>query len=44
VYEVGNIHITETERVAFPDFIVLQNPLNPDYCDRILSQLLVNPA
>lgn len=43
VYEVGNIHITETERAVFPDFIVLQDPLNPNYCDRILSQILINP-
>jgi hypothetical protein len=39
VYEVGNIHITETVSLAFPDFIVLQDPLNPDYCDRILSSI-----
>ena len=44
VYEVANIHITETGRAVFPDFIVIQNPLNPDYCERILSQILFNPA
>ena len=44
MYEVGNIHITETASLVFPDFIVLQDPLNPDYCDRILSQILVDPA
>ena len=42
VYEVGNIHITETVSLVFSDFIVLQDPLNPDYCDRILSQILVD--
>ena len=44
VYEVGNIYITETASLVFPDFIVIQNPLNPDYCDRILSQILIDPA
>ena len=44
VYEVGNIHIKETVSLAFPEFIVLQDPLNPDYCDRILSKILVDQA
>ena len=44
VYEVGNIHITEAVNLVFPDFIVLQDPLNPDHCDGILSQVLAGPA
>lgn len=40
VYEVENIQLAETGSVVASDFIVVQNPLDPSYCDRILEQVL----
>ena len=40
VYEVGNIEITETGIVAAADFVVIQNPLDPENCSQILSAVL----
>lgn len=40
VYEVGNIEISETGKALKSDFVVIQNPLDPEYCDRILTSVL----
>jgi hypothetical protein len=40
VYEVENIRITETGAVNASEFIVVQNPTDPEYCKRILSAIL----
>lgn len=42
-YEVGNIDVTVAGDVAASDFVVVQNPLNPPDCIRILTQVLVGP-
>jgi hypothetical protein len=44
VYEVENIRISETSTVDTSDFIVIQHPLDPAYCDRILSTILGHPG
>ena len=43
VYEVDNIQLSVTGSVVASDFIVVQNPLDPDYCDRVLIQILAQP-
>lgn len=40
VYEVGNIEITETGIASTADFVVIQNPLDPENCDQIISSVL----
>lgn len=44
VYEVDNIQLAVTGSVVASDFIVVQNPLDPSYCDRILEQILNEPT
>jgi hypothetical protein len=44
VYEVENIEITETGKLIAADFVVIQNPLDPDNCGRILSAVLERQA
>jgi hypothetical protein len=43
IYEVENIEITETGKPTAADFVVIQNPLDPCSCDRILSTVLLQP-
>ncbi len=43
VYEVDNVQLTGFGSVIASDFIVVQNPLDPDYCDRVLIQILAQP-
>lgn len=43
VYEVNNIEITETRKPSKADFIVIQQPSDPAYCDRILNTILEEP-
>lgn len=40
VYEVENIEIFETGKPMAADFVVVQNPLDPGSCDKILSDIL----
>ena len=42
-YEVGNIDVTVAGDVTASDFVVVQNPLDPPDCIRILTQILVGP-
>ena len=42
VYELENIHIAESGIVIPVDLMVIQHPMNPGYCDQILSQTLAN--
>ena len=44
VYEVDNIQLAVTGSVVASDFIVVQNPLDPSYCDHILEQILNEPT
>lgn len=44
VYEVGNISLKGSAEVLASDFVVVQHPLNPEDCRRILSQTLATPA
>jgi hypothetical protein len=44
VYEVENIRMSETGTVDTSDFIVIQHPLDPAYCERILSTILGHPG
>lgn len=37
VYEVGNLNLTGSGIVEVSDFMVIQNPLDPSYCEQILS-------
>lgn len=37
VYEVNNISLAGTGMHDVPDFVVVQNPLDPRYCDQMLS-------
>jgi hypothetical protein len=39
VYEINNISLTGKEIAEVSDFVVVQNPLNPSYCDRLLSEI-----
>jgi hypothetical protein len=40
VYDVGNIDFAGVGNVAASDFVVVQNPLNPDECSRVLAQIV----
>ncbi len=40
VYEVDTIRISEKGKIAAADFVVIQNPLDPDYCQMVLSTIL----
>jgi hypothetical protein len=44
VYEVSNVCLTGSGEVVPVDFIVVQNPLDPDYCDRLLARILVDSS
>jgi hypothetical protein len=44
VYEVENINLTGSGNVAASDFIVVQNPLDPEGCDTITSKILDQPG
>ena len=39
VYDIGNIDLAGVGNVAASDFVVVQNPLNPDECSRVLAQI-----
>ena len=43
IYEVGNITITETGKTGPADFVVIQNPLDPERCYRILKAIFSPP-
>jgi len=43
VYEVENIHVSGFGKVLASDFIVVQNPQDPDSCNAILAQILDQP-
>ncbi len=43
VYEVGNISLKGTAKADASDFVVVQHPLNPEDCNRILSKILPIP-
>lgn len=40
VYELGNVVIKETVPVADSDFVVVQNPQDPESCGSVLDQIL----
>ncbi len=40
VYEVNSIQFSEAGIVKAADFVVIQNPLDPEYCQRVLSAIL----
>ncbi len=40
VYEVGNLNITGSGNVAPADFVVIQHPLDPSYCDNLIAKIL----
>ena len=42
VYEVENLHITKTGSVLNSDFVVIQQPMNPGFCDQIVGDILQN--
>jgi hypothetical protein len=37
VYEIGNLNLTGSGIVEVSEFVVIQNPLDPSYCEQILS-------
>ncbi len=37
VYEINNISLTGSGKVEIADFMVIQNPLDPFYCEQLLS-------
>ncbi|MEK7718582.1 MAG: hypothetical protein AAB347_03060 [Bacteroidota bacterium] len=43
VYDIGNIDLAGVGNVAASDFVVVQNPLNPDECSRVLAQIVAQP-
>jgi hypothetical protein len=43
VYEVDNIHLTVAGSAVVSDFIVIQKPLDPDYCNSLLETILAEP-
>ena len=43
VYDVENIDLTGVGNVAASDFVVVQNPLDPDGCIRVLAQIVAQP-
>src|SRR5665647_253007 len=43
VYNIGNIDLTDVGNVVVSDFVVVQNPLNPDECSRVLGQIVAKP-
>jgi hypothetical protein len=44
VYEAGNLNISGSGNMIPADFVVIQHPLDTEYCDRILSLVLAQPA
>ncbi len=40
VYEVGNIRLTEFGEIGTADFVVIQNPLDPESCNQVLTTVL----
>jgi hypothetical protein len=44
VYEVNNVCLTGSGEVVSADFIVVQNPLDPYYCDRLLAHVLMDSS
>jgi len=43
VYEVGNIDLSGVGKVTASDFVVVQNPLDPDECSLVLDQIVTKP-
>jgi len=43
VYNVENIDLSGAGNVAASDFVVVQNPLDPDECSRALAQIVAQP-
>jgi hypothetical protein len=43
VYEVENIQLTETGMAGEAEFVVIQHPLDPGYCDKILMSVFKMP-
>jgi hypothetical protein len=40
VYELSNILITGSEEVTASDFVVVQHPMDPAYCERVIVSVL----
>jgi len=43
VYEVGNINLSGVGKISASDFVVVQDPLDPDVCSRALAQIVEQP-
>jgi len=43
VYDIVNIDLAGVGNVTASDFVVVQNPLNPDECSRVLGQIVAKP-
>ncbi|MCX6220667.1 MAG: hypothetical protein NTZ69_06735 [Bacteroidia bacterium] len=43
VYNVENIDLSGAGNVIASDFVVVQNPLDPDECSRVLGQIVAKP-
>ncbi len=43
VYEVDNIDLAGAGNLTAPDFVVVQSPLDPEVCIRLLAQIVANP-
>ncbi len=44
VYEVNNVSLTPVANVTASEFVVVQNPLDPGYCDNILASVVADPS
>jgi hypothetical protein len=40
VYDIGNIDLSGAGNVIASDFVVVQNPLDPEACSRVLGQIV----